>query len=140
MKITRSDGLLIEFPRGSDLGVSCELSAIREAANLRRTVSGGLRNIGDPVFRKYEISISASGLKLPSIEGLWEGDLVTIEAPVMLRESGTVPSRPAVEGSIRVVDGYVEYRPVFAAMVTGKSQTEQHDKAEASWSIQAEEI
>lgn len=140
-KMTRlSDGHDISFPKGSGMGVQVDLTTIGEAVNMRRTVSGALINIADPAFRKYAFTVSAAGFKLPSIDGIWEGDLITVEAPVTLREVGSVPSRPAVSESVKIVGSYVEYSPVFTAMLVGKSQSEKEGKADASWSLDFEEI
>jgi hypothetical protein len=139
LKITTADGV-IPFPEGSARFVECAIEPISTSTRFERTVNGRLVDLSDPAFRKLAVNLSAADLVVPAIGGLYVGQAATVEIPTVIRERGAVPARQAVEGSILIGNGWVEYRPVIEAMITGLSTSETEGKAAASWSIQVEEV
>ena len=141
LRLTMTDtGEEIVFPDGSAFGVETDLQLIGSGNRLRRTVNAKLVNISDPAFDKFLVTLSASDMILPAIAGLRHGDAVTVECPLVIRERGATPSRPAVPGTVSTGPGWVEYRPVLDCLVDDPVMSERESKAEASWSLRLEEV
>ncbi len=140
--IKQPSGTEIPFPANSGTFIDCDLSPIADSAHLARDVNGNLIDLGDSRFRKYALTLSCGGgVQLPGLANLWPGMAFTVELPVVLKEPGTTPSREAVEGSVRLVGGYVEYRPVMSVMLTQNSLQETEWRGRSSgWSLSFEEI
>ncbi|WP_147277350.1 glycine-rich domain-containing protein [Rhodovulum sp. 12E13] len=140
--IRQPSGEEIPFPDNSATYVDVDLSPISEAAQLARDVNGNLVDLGDNRFRKYALTLSCSGnVQLPGVLNLWPGMQFAVELPTVLREPGTAPSREAVEGTVRTVGGYVEYRPRLSVRLTRNSLQETEFRGRSSgWSLSFEEI
>ncbi|WP_370311270.1 glycine-rich domain-containing protein [Sagittula sp.] len=140
--IKQPSGTEIPFPANSGTFIDCDLSPIADSAHLARDVNGNLIDLGDSRFRKYALTLSCGGgVQLPGLANLWPGMAFTVELPVVLKEPGMTPSRDAVEGSVRLVGGYVEYRPVMSVMLTQNSLQETEWRGRSSgWSLSFEEI
>lgn len=141
LKLTMTaTGEEINFPDGSALFVEADITPIDGATDLRRTVNGSLVNLSDPAFRKLAVTLSASDMTLPALGNLYPGDTLTVECPVVIRERGGVPARPAAGGVFTIGNGWVEYRPVLECMLIANSLNETEGKASASWSLTLEEV
>lgn len=134
------DGEEIPFPEGSAFLVSGTIDFIEGALRHRRTVNGDLRVQADPAFRKLRLTLSCSDKMLPALMTINPALPVVIWSPVVLRERGATPSRPAVSGSVRAEGGVVEYRPILTGYLTElPSQSEEEWQSSASWSFTMEE-
>lgn len=123
-------------------GLTQTLNAIRGAANVRRNVNGGLRNLSEPQFRKYESTISCSDQDPPVCDGVWPGQLVTVDCVKELcYPTGGSPDREVVEGSTRTDGDLTFYRPRLQMMVlAGFNMSRAEYEAAESWSLQLEEV
>lgn len=139
LRIFDAQGNEIPLPDGSSAFPTMTLNPIGESLNFARTTSGKLVNLVDPAFEYYEIGISAAWVDLPAIESMRLGYEFSIWSTIVLKERGSTPSRPAVEGSVVVEDGWVEYRPIFSVKLTDKRQSSTEGK-DASWTLTFEEI
>lgn len=59
-------------------GVSETLRPIDQASQTRRTVNGALVNLGLVAFRKYSISLSGGDVQPMALNGVWQGQAVTV--------------------------------------------------------------
>ncbi len=124
LSLTKPDGTSIEFPTNSATYLSVAVEQTN-AGELVEDVNGNLVDLTDPAFRKYRVSLSCrQNVQLPAVAGLWRGQELTVALPTTLREPGSTPSRTAVSGSVQVVGGYVEYRPVLTVAVDFNSLEE----------------
>lgn len=111
VKLTELEISGIAIPARADDTVSVRISPESSAADMRRTVNGDLKNIAREVFRKYAISVSGTGINLPSIAGIWQGQYVEILPPDPIslkpRPGGLVVgwNRAAVAVHGRTLDG-----------------------------------
>lgn len=131
----------IVFPDNSATFVDYQLEQIDEGVQLVRDVNGNLRDLSNPAFRKYRLTLSATDNWLPALGNLWAGQVVDVELPEAIAERGATPSRTAVSGTIVVSGGYVRYRPRLTMMIAkapSLSGVEFRGKA-AGWTIELEE-
>ncbi len=162
LRIFRS-GVEVPLPKGSYRFVDFSMTPISESTHLARAISGELVDLGYAEFRRFSVDISCRDQKIPALSVIWPGDKLTLYSPDTMTEAGPTAtlSRTAVPGSVRAydadgillenpepdenravaVDGaaYFEYNPVLAVMVTGISTGGKEGKAQASWSLSAEE-
>lgn len=135
-----SGGDEVLFPEGSAFVVSASLDFIDGALRTRRTVNGALRVQSNPAFRKYRLTLSCSAQFLPVLMGLDPTEPVEVWSPLVVRERGVTPSRPAVPGSVAVEAGYVEYRPILTGYFTElPSQSGEEWQSADTWSFSVEE-
>lgn len=160
LRIFRSNGLEIPLPPGSHRSLEFSVQPIREAAQLARTIDGRLVDLGDAVFRRLEVSISARDQVPGALDNIWPGDALTIHSPERLSEAGGVLtlSREPVPGSIlaHASDGsviaepeertvnvpaaaYITYRPMLGVIVASANRSGVEGKAAVSWRMTAEE-
>lgn len=132
----------IPFPDGSALFVQTTLEYIDSASRLRRTVNGRLVSTADAAFRKFRITLAGSDRILPAIAGIAPDAPAILHCPLVIRERGSVPSRPAIPESILVATNleWVEYRPIFECLVLPPSMSETEWESSASWSLVLEEV
>lgn len=139
LRIFDASGNEIPLPDGSSAFPTMTLNPISDQVEFVRTTSGKLINLSDAAFQLYEIGLSANWLDLPAIEQMRLDQEFTIHSTIVLKERGTTPSRDAVEGSVVIESGWVEYRPIFYVKLTGKSQSGTEGR-DASWSLTFEEV
>lgn len=133
----------IGFPKWSARGLTQTLEPVAEASQLMRTVDGVLDDLSTSQFRKYRSTISCRDFDLPAIDGLFPGMQVTVECIIELAyldpgdetDLGSNAARPIVEGSARLSDGYVRYRPQLVMRVERMSMSRDEWAAQSSWSI-----
>ena len=140
--VISSDGM----PASAVRGIIQTLEPIAAAANLRRTVNGGLADLSSSDLKKYRSVITCADVNSPAFDAVDKGDTLTIDCVAELAYLTPVgspaytPSRTAVSGSERTLDGFTFYRPRLTMMVFGKSQeTDEYGKV-ISWSLELEEI
>lgn len=136
-------------------GLTQTIEPIGSATQLRRTINGKLKDISDPMFRKYQSTISATDLAPPALEGVMPGMQLVVHCVKEFVIQGTIGSgttddntteqetefsRPAVPGSIRHEEGFTYYRPILTMLVTGLSESQDEWAASLDWSINLEEV
>lgn len=136
------EGQEILFPDGSALFAKSSIGWIDGSSRLRRTVNGRLVSTANSAFRKLRLTLSAADKILPAIAGIRQDAEATVHCPIVLREPGNTPARPAVPGSILVgPDGdWVEYRPVLECLVIVGDMDETEWESSAAWSLTLEEV
>jgi hypothetical protein len=129
-------------PPYSARGLTQTLEPIEASLQLRRTVNGALVDLSDAPFRKYKSTISCQDQEPPAVDGVWPGQVVTVEcvAELCFVTGGGAPARLAVSGSERVDSEFTFYRPVLTMRVTGFSFTRDEYGAAVSWQLQLEEV
>ena len=128
----------IGLPAASIRGVTQTLEPIGAAAQLMRTVNGALVDVSAAAFRKYVSTIRCSDQAPPALDGIWPGQLVTVDcvAELVHAEGGT-PARTVVAS--RTEDGFVFYRPRLAMRVISFDLDRDEWGAITSWSLSLEE-
>jgi len=126
-------------------GLTQTLEHIDQAANVKRTVNGNLKNIAFDGFKKYRTTISCQDVEAPALDGVWPGDQIEVHCSAELAYltsdvSVVHPARPAVSGSPRVEGDYTYYRPVLIMMITAFTGSHVEWDGTVSWSMTAEEI
>jgi hypothetical protein len=138
----------IGLPPYSARGLRQTLAPIGGATNLRRTVNGALVDLADPVFRKYESTISGEDVDPPALDLVYPGRTLTVGciAQLAVQTSGTDPiteedlGRVPVSGSMREAGGFVFYRPQLVMLVTGWDISEDEWERGVTWSLTLEEV
>lgn len=122
-------------------GVEQSLEVIAQATALRRTVNGDLVDISAPEFRKYRSIVTCTDQNVPAIDGVWPGQLVTVEcvAELSYLTSGGSPARTVVSGSSRVDGAFTFYRPSLQMRIVSISTSVAETEAEIGWSLELEE-
>lgn len=59
-------------------GLTMTLAPIQAQDGLRRTVNGGLISLSPPQFQKYAVSISCTDAESPILDGIWQGQAVSV--------------------------------------------------------------
>jgi len=134
----------IGVPDYSARGVTQTLEPIAGAAQQRRDINGTLHDLSDPLFQKYRTTISCTDQAPPACDGVWPGQVVTIDCVSELcynsSVSGGTPQRSVVSGSSRTVGSFTFYRPQLSMQVTNFSTQTDEYGATCAWSIDAEEV
>lgn len=129
-------------PPFSARGLTQTLEPIAAAAVMRRDINGNLRNVADPVMRKYKSKISGSDIEPPALDGIMPGALLRVGCVSTLQfPIGGAADRDVVPDSI-VEDeetGFAYYRPYidFVLMNYSIQRDEYEDKV--TWSVDLEE-
>lgn len=126
----------------SSRSVKQTLSLIDMIANgddmIWRDVNGNLVDTTPIQFRKYKSTITGEDCGPPAVDGMWPGQIVTVDCIVWLAIAGS-PNRPAVES--RSENGWTMYRPQLEMMVKGDISVQTDDwGAVTSWSLSLEEL
>jgi hypothetical protein len=137
-------------------GITQTLAPIDGSIQLRRTINGNLKDISDPLFQKYQSTISANDQRPPALDLVWPGKLLTVWCACYLgipgdhadttTEGNTTDGitgefgRPAVLGSVIHEDGFTYYRPILTMRVTGLSTSFDEWAASNDWSLSLEEV
>ena len=163
--VLRRDGAAIPLPLGSSRQLSVSVEPIEASAQLRRTINGELRDLSDPAFRRYRVTLSATDQVPPAIGALWPGDLVDVEVPYDLTEpviagAATLTRDLADNTEFYAYDAaglnvpaacagrelsapgaaYVTYRPRLACRVSQRSERAVDRQATSEWSLVLEEV
>ena len=128
----------IGLPAASIRGVSQTLEPIAAAARLMRTVNGALVDISAAAFRKYVSTIRCSDQAPPALDGIWPGELVTVDCVAeLVHADGAEPERPVVAS--RTDGGFVFYRPRLAMRVLSFEVERDEWGAVVAWTLSLEE-
>ena len=138
------------LPPYSARGVTQSLRPIGGSAVLRRNINASLMDVSDPIFRKFESTISGDDVEPPAFEMVWPGALLTVHCSAMLSrvvstEDSTEDTtegqfeRPAVPGSIVIAGDFIRYRPILEMRVTGWDMAEDEWRRGVAWSLSLEE-
>lgn len=126
-------------------GLKQQLEPINGQSNIKRDINGNLMDLGADQFKKYRMVISGQDVDPPMCDGIWAGQLVTVDSiqefayPI---SQTTSPSREVVPGSVRTdADGNTFYRPRFTMMVTkAYGMNEDEWGRSVTWSLELEEV
>ena len=134
------DGVDILAPY-SARGLTQTLEPIEAAAQMRRVISGTLRDISQNQFRKYKSSISCNDQDVPGLEGIWQGMQVVLESAQELAypTDSRTPERTPVSGSERTANGFSFYRPTLTMLVTAYNLSYDEYGHQAGWQLDLEE-
>lgn len=122
-------------------GLTQTLSPITQAAQLRRTVNGILRDIAMAQFQKYQTVITGNDQEPPVSDGVWPGRAVEVECLATLScVIGATKERPAVAGSAYDSGGFTIYRPVLQMRVVSFDQSKDEYGHVTQWTMTLEEI
>ncbi|RWN35785.1 MAG: hypothetical protein E5Y67_03580 [Mesorhizobium sp.] len=135
----------IGVPPYSARGITQSLDPIGTAAQLARTVNGTLINLSDTAFQKYKSNISCTDQQQPALDGVWPGDILTVDCVIELSYlTGGSPSRPLAdstsEPATRTEGAFTFYRPRLTMMVVTYSKTFDEWGAVSGWSLDLEEV
>ena len=131
----------IGVPPYSARGLQQTLEPIDAAKQIERTVNGALVDFSHSQFYKYKSMITGNDQQPPAVDGVWPGQLVTVDCIVELAyaDSGG-PLRTAVPGSVRAESGWNFYRPRLDMMVTGFTINKDEWGAQVGWTMNLEEL
>ncbi|KLK91426.1 hypothetical protein AA309_20240 [Microvirga vignae] len=122
-------------------GLTQTLTPIGQATSVRRTINGGLVDLSLAAFRKYRSTISGGDQRAPSVDGVWPGQIVTVDCISELAYPvGGTPQRTVVAGSSHEDGGFVYYRPRLQMMVVGFTATQDEWGATVKWQLELEEV
>jgi len=133
------------LPIYSARGLTQTLTPIKASSNQRRDINGVLTDIALSMFQKYESKITCTDVRVPSMDGVWPGQIVTVDCACELSYPSTgTPQRPAVGGSTHLSeDGlFYFYRPVMIMMFVGQTPNTSFDEwgADVHWEAYFEEV
>lgn len=123
-------------------GLTQTLSLVKTAEPLR-TINGRLKDISNHAFRKYVSKISCSDINAPPLDGLFVGDVVTVQCAAFLcYRTGTLgsPNRNQVSGSSWSLGSFTFYRPELEMMVMNLNEGFEEWKSNFQWEIDLEEV
>lgn len=132
----------IGVPPYSARGLTQTLTHIAAAGIFRRSLTTGrLINIAAPEFKLYKSTITCTDQEAPAFDGVWPGDLVTVDCVKRLKflTAGGTPQRPVVPGSLQTEGIFTSYRPRILFMVTGFSDDFVEFEAQGAWQLDLEE-
>jgi hypothetical protein len=133
----------IGVPPYSARSLSQTLTPIAAASVLRRSLtSGRLINLAPPEFKKYKSVITCNDQQSPALDGIWPGDLLTIDCvrPLSFKTIGGTPQRTVVEDSIYIEGIFTFYRPRIVFMVANYTMDGNEYEANQSWQLDLEEL
>ncbi len=134
------EGDVIGITPYSARGLTQTYAPIAQAADLKRSINGTLRNRGAPQFKKYSTKITCSDVAAPAFDGAFPGDPVTVSCVFEFSYPvGGTPTRTAVSSSERTDGSFNYYRPVFNCLVTNFSQQLDEYGAVVGWELDLEE-
>lgn len=132
-----------DIPPYSARGITQRIEPISATQQLRRTVNGVLTDFSDPIFRKYQSTISCRDMDHPVLDDIWPGMQLTVDCIAEFKHrdaTGEAAARTAVAGSERTADGYVYYRPQLTMLVTGFRVDVDEWGAEIGWTMELAEV
>jgi hypothetical protein len=131
----------IGVPPYSARGLTQTLQPIEAAGSQRRTVNGTLVDLSQAQFRKYRSTIRCSDQDAPALDGIWPGQVVTVNCIAELCCPSTdTPAKPVVSGSQRIEGSFIFYRPQLTMQVVGLTMEKDEYGAATSWTLELEEI
>jgi hypothetical protein len=130
------------LPPYSGRGITQTLDPIGQAANMRRTVNGDLKDISFSGFRKYKSQLSCNDQLAPALDGVWPGQTVQVDciSELSYKTAGGSAQRTPVPGSSRKEGLYTYYRPRLTMKVMDYSVSTDEYGAQVGWQLALEEI
>jgi hypothetical protein len=128
-------------PPYSARGLEQILEPIDASIDLQRSINGALLDLGNAQFQKYRSSITGADQQPPAVDGVWPGQVVTVDCIVRLPvpEYGSA-QRDVVPGSEHVDGEWSFYRPRLVMMVTRFSVQRNEYGAVETWTLELEEV
>jgi hypothetical protein len=131
----------IGVPPYSARGLTQTLQPIEAAGSQRRTVNGTLVDLSQAQFRKYRSTIRCGDHEAPALDGIWPGQVVTVNCVAELCcPSVDTPAKSVVSGSQRTEGSFIFYRPQLVMQVVGFTMEKDEYGAATSWTLELEEI
>jgi hypothetical protein len=123
-------------------GLTQTLEPIAAAAALWRTIDGGYIDVSAPQFRKYASTISCSDQNAPAFDGVWPGQMLTVDCVSTLsyKTDGGSPVRSVVPDSSYEEGDYTIYRPRLVMRVKNFTTQEDEWGATIAWTLELEEV
>lgn len=119
------------------------LDVIPQTKHQLRTINARLRDFSNPAFRKYISTITCKDTNAPPLDGLFPGDLVTVDCALMLSYLTGNPGSPfrdVVSGSSHILGPYSFYRPRLDMMVRDVGDSFEEWKSDYTWKLVLEEV
>lgn len=108
---------------------------------MRRTWNGELKDLSNPMFQKYIVTIDGNDVLPPAFAGIWPGRTVVVKCVTELCYAvGGSAERTVVAGSERTRDGFVYYRPQLTMKVVSFDKKKSEWGGSVSWSLELAEI
>lgn len=128
-------------PTFASRGLTQTLDPIAASSVLSRTVNGSLIDLSPPQMRKYKSTISCTDINGPAFDGVWPGDVVTVDcvAELAYLTISGAPARPVVTGSERLVGDYTYYRPQLVMRIVNYTTSTNEYGAAVAWQLDLEE-
>lgn len=133
----------VGVPPYSARGLKQSLAPIDQAAQLRRTVNGALKDISFSGFKKYKSTISGTDQRPPNFDGKWPGLTVVVDCIAELSltpDEGETPQRPVVPGTLTVEGAHSTYRPRLTMKIMAMSIDQDEYDVQIGWSMDLEEV
>lgn len=127
----------IGVPPYSARGLTQTLEPIDAAAHFERAIDGTLLDLSYTPMRLYKSTITGNDQQPPACDGVWPGQIVTVDCIVELNSAS---GRPAADSEDRQDGDWSFYRPQLQMMVTAFSISRDEWGAQVSWSMSLEEI
>lgn len=140
----------IDLPPASARGITQSLEHIEQAAYMERTIDGELDDLSLPQFRKYRSTIRGVTPHTPALDGIWPGQQVVVDCIKELsyrvpegedaeETLGDNAQRTPVPGSLRILAGFVRYRPRLTMRVRSITTDRDEWAGTESWTVDLEE-
>ena len=132
----------IGVPPYAARGLKQTLYPIGQAAQLRRTVNGSLKDLSLAGFRKYGSEISGEDVAPPAFDGAWPGMELTVDCihELCFETNSAGAQRTVVPGSAKVEGDFTFYRPRLVMRVTDFSGNADEWGAIYQWTMTLEEV
>lgn len=132
------------FPDYCCRGVDVEVTPIPASKQYRRDANGTLHDVSDPVFRKYQVKVSATDQQFPDLGGVWPGMPLTVTTCIVWGASTgatfvTGYTATATGATAPTGYGYTGTAVKINGRVTDWSVTDAEWSADKSWSLTVEE-
>jgi len=136
----------IGIPPYSARGITQSLELIDAASQMGRTVNGTLIDLSEPAFRKYRSTITCTDQQQPALDGVWPGQVLTVDCAAELSylTSGGSPARPLASNTddpaTRTEGNFTFYRPRLTMMVVSYRTDFDEWGAAVNWSLELAEV
>ena len=130
------------MPTYAARGLTQTLDPIDASSAVARTVNGGLINLSPSQMQKYRSTISCTDQETPALDGVWPGQVLTVDCVSELGylTAGGSPDRTVVTGSSRTRGVWTWYRPQLAMMVISYTTSTDEYGARIGWQLDLEEV
>ena len=132
---------VIGVPFYSGRGLTQSLDPIPASMVTERDINGTLVNLAPSGFQKYLTKIIGKDMRGFAVDGIWPGQIVTIEcvAELFYPVAGS-PGRSVVGGSQVTEGDHVRYRPSLTMMIVAFTTTKDEWGNITDWELDCEEV